>query len=60
MQHEDQFDRFVEQSDVFDEFHHLEQSVLHSKINDRELNVSLRTFLKDFLMNEQKLDNIFF
>jgi hypothetical protein len=56
----DKFQTIELSTDVFDEFHHLEQSVLHSMINDSELNVSMRAFLKDFLMNEQKLDNISF
>lgn len=47
-------------TEVFNEFHTIDQSVLHTMINDKELNVSLRTFLKDFKWNEQKLDNISF
>jgi hypothetical protein len=46
--------------EVFNEFHTLDEAVLHSMISDEKLNISLRTFLKDFKRNEQKLDNISF
>lgn len=47
-------------SNVFDQLHTIDQSVLQAMISDSDLNDSFRKFLKDFQNNEQRLDNISF
>ncbi len=46
--------------DMFDGLHAAETVVLERMIQDEEVDASLRSFLKDFLHNEQELDNLAF